>query len=116
MTPGLTRYAAAVVGVLLIGGFLMSLAFRGPGDATAIAVSAAVALVVQLGAAMLGGAIGKANVQARMGAGALIRLFTLIAYALLVAFVIKLPLTAALVSLAVFYFVTTLIEPLLIKS
>jgi hypothetical protein len=116
MTRGLGRYAAVLVGLLVVGGFLMSLAFRGPGDATAIAVSAAVALVVQVGAAMLGGAVGKANVQARMGAGALIRFLALIAYALLVAFAIKLPLNAALISLAVFFFVTTLIEPLLIKS
>jgi hypothetical protein len=67
-------------------------------------------------AASLGGMLGKMNLQARMGAGALVRFLTLIAYALLVAFVLKLPLNAALVSLAVFYFVTTLIEPLLIRS
>ena len=116
MNRGLARYALVLIGVLVVGGFLLSLGFRGPGDATAIWVSAAIALVVQLGAASLGGMVGKANLQARMGAGALIRFLTLIAYALLVAFVIKLPLNAALVSLAVFYFVTTLIEPLLIKS
>ena len=116
MSRGLARYAVAVLGVLVVGGFLLSLGFHGPEDAPAIWISAGVALVVQLGAAMLGGAIGKTNVQARMGAGALIRFLTLIAYALLVAFVFRLPLTAALVSLAVFFFVTTLIEPLLIKS
>jgi hypothetical protein len=116
MTSGLARYTLVVAGVIVVGGVLLSLAFRGPGDATAIWVSAVLALAVQVGAAALGGMIGKANLQARMGAGALVRFLTLIAYALVVAFAIKLPLTAALVSLAVFFFVTTLIEPLLIRS
>ena len=40
----------------------------------------------------------------------------LVAYALLVAKVLQLPLVAALVSLAAFFFLSTLIEPLLIKS
>jgi hypothetical protein len=51
-----------------------------------------------------------------MGAGMLLRFLTLVGYALAVAFVIKLPLAPALISLAVFYFLSTLLEPLLIKS
>jgi hypothetical protein len=54
--------------------------------------------------------------MARMGTGALLRLLTVVVYAILAAKVIALPLVAALVSLAAFLFLSTLIEPLLIKS
>lgn len=111
-----TRYAAATVGLVLVLGVLLILAFRGPGDAEAIWLSAGIAIVVQLAASALGRAAGHNNVMARMGTGALLRLLTIVVWALLVAKVILLPLTAALVSLAAFFFTTTLIEPLFIKS
>ena len=79
-------------------------------------VSAAVAIVVQLAAFPLGRLAGVNNVMARMGTGAILRLLTIVVYALLVAKVLMLPLPAALVSMAAFFFLTTLIEPLLIKS
>ena len=53
--------------------------------------------------------------MARMGVGALLRLLTLVVYALLAAKVFTMPLVAALISLAAFFFLSTLIEPLLIK-
>jgi hypothetical protein len=111
-----SRYLLVLVGVVIVAGAVLSFVFRGAGDATAIWSSAVVAVAVQLGAFMLSGSIGKGNLMARMGAGALLRFVALVAYALLVAFAIKLPLTAALVSLAVFFFVSTLVEPLLLKS
>jgi hypothetical protein len=51
-----------------------------------------------------------------MGTGAILRLLTLVVYAILVAKVFMLPLVAALISLAAFFFLSTLLEPLLIKS
>ena len=45
MNRGLAKYVAVVIVVLVVGGVLLSLGFRGPGDATAIWVSAGVALV-----------------------------------------------------------------------
>lgn len=116
MTQAFTRYAAATVGVIVVVGVLLSLIFRGPGDAAAIWISAAVAVAVQLAASSLGRLAGHNNVMARMGTGAILRLLTIVVYALLVAKVIMLPLVAALVSIAAFFFLTTLIEPLLIKS
>ena len=111
----MTRYAGATVAMVLVVGALLSAIFRGPGDAAAIWLSAAIAIGVQLAASSLGRLAGHNNVMARMGTGAILRLLTIVVYALLVAKVLMLPLVAALVSIATFFFLTTLIEPLLIK-
>jgi hypothetical protein len=116
MTGLMTRYAAIVVGIVVVVGGLLALVFRGPGDVGAIALSGAIALAVQLAAFALGRLAGPNNLMARMGTGAILRLFTLVVYAILAAKVLMLPLVAALVSLAAFYFLTTLVEPLLIRS
>lgn len=116
MSKGLGRYAMATVGVVLVVGALLSLAFRGPGDLGAIWLSGAIALAVQLVAFPLGRLAGTNNLMARMGTGALLRLFTVIVYAFVAAKLLAVPLVAALVSLAAFFFLSTLIEPLLIKQ
>lgn len=113
----MARQAALTVGVVIVAGVLLSLAFRGPGDASAVWLSGVVAIAVQLAAFSLSRVVGVGNnITARMGAGALLRLLALVAYALLVVLVLKLPAVAALVSLATFFFLSTVIEPLLIKS
>jgi hypothetical protein len=116
VSQALARYTAVVLGVVVVGGLLMSLAFRGPGDSTAIWTSGAVAVVVQLAAFAVGRLAGQAGLMARMGAGALVRFFGLVAYALVALLALKLPAVAALVSLAAFLFLSTLLDPLLIKS
>jgi hypothetical protein len=113
---GFPRYAVATIGAVLAIGALLSLVFRRPGDAAAIWLSAAIAVAVQLAAFPLGRLAGVNNVMARMGTGALLRLLTILVYAFLVAKVLMLPLAAALVSMAACFFLTTLLEPLLIKS
>jgi len=115
VSNGLVRYAVATAGLIMVVGALLSALFRGPGDAVAIVVSGVVAMVVQLAAFSIGRALSH-NLSARMGATSILRLLVLVAYALLVAKVLQLPLVAALVSLAAFFFLSTLIEPLLIKS
>jgi len=113
----MARQATLTVGVVIVAGVLLSLAFRGPGDASAVWLSGVVAIAVQLAAFSLSRVVGVGNnITARMGAGALLRLLALVAYALLVVLVLKLPAVAALVSLATFFFLSTVIEPLLIKS
>ena len=114
---GLGRYSAVVVGIVLVAAALLAIAFRGPSDRVAIAVSAVLAVVVQLGAGAVSGLpFMRANVMARMGAGALIRLVALVAYGLIVVEATSLPAVPALIGLFVFFFLTTLVEPLLIKS
>jgi hypothetical protein len=116
-SSSMTRYVVTTTGVLLAAGALLSLLFRGPRDAWAIWLSALVALAVQLAAHALGRIAGQTGgLVARMGVGALVRFLALVVYALLVALVFKLPVVAALISMAAFFFLTTLIEPLLTKS
>lgn len=116
MSKGLGRYAMATVAVVLVGGALLSLAFRGPGDLGAIWLSAAIALAVQLAAFRLSRFAGVNNLMARMGTGALLRFATVFVYAFIAAKLLAVPLAAALISLAAFFFLSTLIEPLLIKT
>jgi hypothetical protein len=111
-----TKHAAMTIGVVAVVGFLLTFAFREPDAGKAILVSAVVAVVVQLAAFAVSRAAGKVNVSARMGAGAMIRLFSLMGYALVVIYVAKLPASPALVSLALFFFLSTLGETLLIRS
>ena len=120
LTPngGLGRYGAAVFVVVVLLGAVMCVVFRGAGNAWAIAVSGLIALVVQPSAVLVARLApgGAANLTARMALGMMVRLLTLVVYAIVVASVGGLPITAALVSLASFYFVSSLIEPLLIRS
>jgi hypothetical protein len=116
MTTGFSRYAVATGAAVVVAGALLSLAFRGPGDAQAIWLSAALAVGVQLAAFRIGRLAGENNVMARMGAGAGLRLLTLVVYGFVIAKVLGWPLAPALVSMAAFFFLTTLIDPLFIKS
>ena len=116
MSRPLTKYAVLTIGLALLAGALLSLVFRGPGDRGAVWLSAAVAVAVQLAAFALSHAAGRVSLVARMGTGALVRFIAVVAYALLVALALKLPLVAALVSLVTFFFLSTLLEPLLIKT
>lgn len=115
MSKGLGKYAMATLGVTLAAGALLSLMFRGPGDFAAICLSAAIAFAVQVLAFPLSRMAGVNNVMARMGTGAILRLFTVIIYAIVAVKLLTIPLAAALFSLAAFFFLSTLIEPLLIK-
>jgi len=116
VSHALARYAAVVLGVVVVSGLLMSLAFHGPGDFTAIWTSGAVAVALQLAAFAVGRVAGQAGLMARMGAGALIRFLGLVVYALVAVLVLKLPAVAALISLATFLFLSALLDPLLIKT
>ena len=116
MTSKFGRYTAATVGTVVLVGLLLSLVFRGPGEVAAVWLSAALAIVVQLAAFRVGRLAGENNVTARMGAGAGMRFLTLVTYGFIIAKVLVWPIGPALVSLAAFFFLTTLIDPLFIKS
>ncbi len=116
MTKALARQGLLVAGVAVIGGGLLSLAFRDPGSRTAVWVSAGVAVVVQLLAFVVSRAVSFAGLSARMGAGALVRMLGLVAYAVLVAIGLRFPPVPALISLAALLFASSLLEPILIRS
>lgn len=109
-------YAVTTVTLVVAIGWLLTRAFHGPDDAAAIRLSAVVAIVVQLAAFGAVRLLGPRRVIVGWGIGALLRLATLTVYGLLVVkALIALPMVAALIALASFFFVTTLIEPLLLK-
>jgi hypothetical protein len=103
----------ALIGVVA---WVMTLVFRSPFDARAIWTSAAIAFGVQLIAGAIVKLSAKTNVIAGWGVGAIIRFAVLALYALVIVKALGLPSAAALVSLAAFFFVSTLLEPLLLKS
>lgn len=109
---GFGGVTTAVVLALAWGATMLA---GGPGVAKAVWVSAGVAVAVQLAAFGLTRATQPANVVAGWGAGMIIRLMALAVYGLLVVRALGLVMEPALLSLAGFLFVTTLIEPVFLK-
>ena len=109
--------AFLVVTLLLVAlaAAVLTVAFPAPAQRHAIGVSAAIAVVVQLFAFAIARLTLRTNVIAGWGLGALLRMLVLGAYALVVVGALGLDSGAALISLATFFFLTTLIEPLLLK-
>ena len=109
-------FAALSLATIVLAGWVLTFVFRSPVDARAIWTSAAVAFAVQLIAGAIVKLSAKTNVMAGWGVGAIIRFAVLALYALVIVKALGLPSAAALVSLAAFFFVSTLLEPLLLKS
>jgi len=107
----------ALVSLALIAGaaWLLTLVFPTAGDRRAIEISAVIAYVVQLSSFTIARAFAATNVIAGWGLGMLIRFVVLVIYAFAGVKVLGLPVSAALVSIAAFFFVSTLIEPVLLK-
>jgi hypothetical protein len=110
------RFAAATVGLVAVLGWVMGLAFRTPADHHAIWVSAGIAIVVQLFAFTIVRLTSRDNVMAAWGVGAILRLVVLGVYGLVIVRALGLAPMAALLSLAVFLFLSTLLEPLFLKA
>lgn len=108
-----TAACALVVGGL---GALLALAFRTPADWRAITVSAGVAVVVQALTFAAVRAAGAPRTLTAWGVGAAVRLGVLVVYGLAVVTPLGLPAEAALLSLASFFFATTLVETRLLFS
>ncbi|MDQ6888449.1 MAG: hypothetical protein M3068_14340 [Gemmatimonadota bacterium] len=106
----------SALGTVLMSGWLLGLLFRSPPDRRAIWVSAAVAYGVQLLSWAILQISASYNLFAGRGIGVLLRLATLAVYALAIVKAHGLPATAALISLAVFLFLCTLVESLLLPT
>jgi hypothetical protein len=108
---------AAVNAVLIaVLAWVLGLLFTGPDGRHAILVSAWVAFGVQVVTFTLLRSAARANVITAWGTGALLRFGVLAVYGLVVVRALALDQAAALLSLAAFFFVTTLVEPLLLKT
>lgn len=106
---------AAIAGALTaLAAAVMTIAWPTPAEERAIWLSAGVAFVVQILAFGVASLMRRDQALVGWGVGAIMRLVTLAVYALVFVNALGLPATAALVSLATFFFLSTLVEPLLL--
>src|SRR5438105_6615835 len=108
----------ALIGVL---GLILARVFTGAESVKAIELSAAVAFVIQMLTfrALLppkGSPDFPGGLMIRWGAGAVVRLFSLILYGLVAKKLLGLPVEPALFSLATFFFATMLAEPFFLTN
>lgn len=106
--------ASCLVIVALIGAIAWS--FTGVAGRQAILASAGLAVVVQMVAYAVARLLGPRNMLLGWGLGSVLRLVVLVLYAILVAKLWRVPLAPALLSLAGFLFVTTVVEPVFLKQ
>ena len=109
----------AFIGLLAVtvvgGAWLITRFFPEPAVARAVWISAGIAVVVQCVGFGFAWALRKGHAMVGWGMGMGLRFLTLAVYALLVVKALGLAQAPALLSLAGFFFVTTLVEPLLLK-
>ena len=108
-------FAAVAIAIVVVGGLALSLVWPSAEGTRAIRASALVAVVVQLFAFGIMRLARKSNPIAAWGLGALLRFAVLTVYALVLVKSLGLASTPALVSLALFFFLSTLVEPLLLN-
>jgi hypothetical protein len=113
---GFAGFAAATVAIIALSALILTQVFEGPGDRPAIRASAFVAIVIQLTAFRAARLLVSRNLLAAIALGAGMRLIGLVVFALLAQTTLGLPLPASLISLVVFYLLSTLMEPLFLRS
>jgi hypothetical protein len=106
-----TLAAAGIIGASMAA---LMLLFPNPADHEALELTAIVAFGVHVVTFAMARLMKGRNVWAGWLLGSLLRLVTLVVYAVLVAKVLMLPLVPALIGCATFLFLPTLIEPLLL--
>lgn len=95
----------------------LGLRFAAPAEHRAIVISAGVAYVVQLFTFAMVRRAAMSAVVVRWQIGVLLRFVILVAYGLVLVKPFGLPVAAAMISLALFFFLSTLLEPVfLFKS
>lgn len=104
---------AATIGVSM--GTLMLL-FATAADRRALALTAAVVFAVHVVLFTIVQALTRWSVWGAWGTGSLLRLATLVIYAVLVSKVLLLPVAPALIGCATFLFIPTVFEPLFLRK
>ncbi len=107
-------FAAATAGLIALSWLLLRLGFNSPADGKALLMSAAVAWVVQIATFTIARRAAHRNLMVGWAIGTVLRVIVLVLYAFLVAPAFGLPRSAALVSLVTFFFLSMLVEPLLL--
>jgi hypothetical protein len=106
-------FAAAAVLLIAVSALVLSRFYGSPDEVRSIAVSAVVALCVQMLTFAMLKMSGSKHVIAAWGVGAVVRLVILVVYMLVIVPAVGLT-TSAPLFLAVFLFVTMVVEPLLL--
>ena len=109
-------FAMASGVVIGLAALVLGLAFGGDAGHRAIMMSAASAWVVQMIAFVIALRLRQWNVVGAWTFGMLLRLGTLVVYGLVGVRALRLVPDAALVSMAVFFFISTLTEPWFLRS
>ena len=112
----LALFAVASLVLIAAAAGVMIFFYKSPDAARAVWTSAAIAFAVQVIAFAIVKLSAKENVMAGWGVGAILRFLVLGIYALVIVKALGLNSGAALASLVAFFFVSTLLEPLLLKS
>ena len=118
-TKSLGLFALISLAIIFHAWLLLRLVFTGDAQHQALLLSAGLAFAVQVGAFALLTAGGKdkalpGELMIRWGMGAVIRLVVLVMFGVL-AQALRLPLDAALVGLATYFFLTMMAEPLILN-
>ena len=108
-------FLAATMAIVVLGGWILGFVWPDAAAAHAVRVSAGVAVLVQLLAFGILRLAGRQNAIAAWGLGALLRFVVLGLYAMVLVKAFALAGTPAIVSLALFFFLSTLVEPLLLN-
>jgi len=109
-----TAACAALIGALWV---ILFLIFTEPDVRRALAISASVAFLVQVAAFLVVREMARRkNVMAGWGIAIALRFGALVIFALVAVPRLGLPLSASLLGLVTFLFVSTLIEPLFLKT
>ncbi len=108
-------FIAATIGIVAVGAECITLAVPGQVVARSVWVSAAIAVIVQAVAFSLVRMMQPLNVMAGWGLGMLLRIIVLAVYGFVGVKALGLSLEPALLSLAGFFFVSTVIEPVFLK-
>ena len=102
---------ALVIGLAAWVGAMLASPSRGQAGVNAVVASAGVAFSVQLLTFGIANAFVPTNIMAGWAAGMLVQLIVLAMHALFGARLLGLPVDVSLISLAAFFFLSTLIEP-----
>lgn len=108
-------FIAVTIAVVCVGAWIIARAVPGQDVARAAWASAVVVVVVQAATFSIAWMMRPVNVIAGWGMGMVIRLITLVLFGMFGVKALGLVLQPALLSMAGFFFVSTLIEPVFLK-
>lgn len=116
IAPALLRFAMVCVPALGLAAFALRAVYSTPDAQRAVMISLWIALPLQLITFTIARLVSAEQIIVAWGIGMLLRFAVLAAYGFVGIGALQLASGPALISLAVFFFVSTLLEPLFLKS